>query len=208
MATAPIASGFIDLETLGKWDNSIILSLGITVLKDQVSLPANNLEAYSKLVKEHTAEFKFDIKEQYGLGRRHDKSTLEWWQGQGESAKRILVATNQDHSVRELFHLVEAFLLSHNLSWKQLRWFDRNSFDMTKLQHLHDVTLGQGSNPPWDYQQVWEIATFLKFCSMTESRYGTIDPYKFEHPEFIYHSAGCDAALDALRFYRVFHPVA
>ncbi len=197
------ANLFIDLETLGKWDSSIILSAGVTILTDeQLKQPIS----YSELVLSHTREFKFSIASQKALGRTFELSTLEWWKAQGEEAKKVLAPSPNDLPIEEIFTKIQAFLSERGLSWKHdIRTYDRNSFDMTKLQHLWEQSLGRnGRDLPWDYKECWEIATLLKFMSPENSRYGSIDPYKFEDPAFVYHSSGCDAALDALRFHKLF----
>lgn len=194
------ASAFIDLETLGKWDTSVLLSLGITVIMDKElgkNITFSHLMTQSK-------EFKLDIVDQKARGRTVDTEVFDWWRKQGESAKRVLLPQPDDIKVDVLFQSVEAWLEGYGLTWKTVRIFDRNFFDMPKLQHLNEVTLGNGSRPPWDYKDKWGIETFLKYNSDEQSRYGHIDPEAFTDPEFIYHNAACDAALDALRFNEVF----
>jgi hypothetical protein len=199
------ASLFIDHETLGKWDSSIILSTGVTILSDDM---LKQPLTYAELVLKHTREFKFKISTQKSIGRTFEQNTLEGWKSQGDEARRALLPTPDDLDIEEVFPKIEGFLAERGLSWKHdVRTFDRNSFDMSKLQHLWEASLGRdGKKLPWDYRENWEIATLLKFMSPQENRYGSIDPYKFEDPAFIYHSAGCDAALDAWRFYNLMNP--
>jgi hypothetical protein len=191
----------IDKETLGKWDDAVILSIGLTYLSD-VDCALPNL-SYTDML-QRSVEFKLDVRSQVALGRTVDKSTMEWWQRQGESASKVLKASPEDIPVHNIFPAIEAWLKSKGVTWKEVRWFDRNAFDMKKLQHLHEVTLNLGNQPPWDYQEVWGIETMLKFMSQHQNRYGAINPYHFKDPAFVYHSAACDAALDMYRYYLLF----
>ncbi len=192
------ASLFIDLETLGCFDDAIILSMGLCLLLDtdlQKEIDYDYLLSKSQ-------EFKYDVKTQYALGRKTNKSVMQFWKEQGESAQRVLKASPEDIHISLLFSNMEDFLNGYGLELKDVRIFDRNKFDTAKLAHLWDETLKQAGNVPWSYKEVWEISTFLRFNSVQESRYGFVEPWKFEHPKFVYHSAMCDSALDALRFYK------
>ncbi len=195
---AKTASLFIDLETLGCFDDAVILSMGLCLLRDTDL--ARNID-YDFLLNQ-SEEFKFDVRTQMALGRKTNKSVMDFWRDQGESAKRVLKASPDDQNINQVFGNIEHFLRVRHLQWSDVRIFDRNKFDTSKLAHVWDETLKREGNVPWDYRDVWEIATFLRFNSKEESRYGFIKPENFEHPKFVYHSAMCDAALDAFRFYK------
>lgn len=197
-----IASVFIDTETLGKWDDAVILTIGLTFIKDKDNHSTDMNELYSKLLKENSIEFKLDVRSQVEAGRKIEQGVFDWWKTQGDSAKCILKPLPDDIKVVNIFDVISAWLITNGLTWQTVRFFDRNAFDMKKLQHLFEVTLNLGKYPPWDYQDVWEIATLLNF--MDDGRYGFMPPKEFNHPEFIYHSAKCDAALDAIRFIKMF----
>jgi hypothetical protein len=195
------ASLFVDLETLGKWDDAVILSCGITVLLDDET--SNPGMTYAGMVK-RSLEIKLDVRDQVARGRKVEPGVMAWWKEQGESAAKVLKASPEDLPIHKLFDSIEAFLKRFGLNWKTVRIFDRNAFDMKKLQHVFEVTIDGGRFPPWDYQEVWGIETLLKFMSPEASRYGSILPKDFKDPEFIYHNAACDAALDAFRYYKLF----
>ena len=199
-----VASVVVDLETMGKWDDAILLTVGLTIIKDGVSYgDLTTDQIYTKLLAENSVEFKLSVKSQVDLGRKMEQNVFDWWKEQGDDAKRILKPLPDDIPCTEIFDVIDRWLRSHGLEWSTVRFFDRNAFDMKKLQHMYEVTLNQGKYPPWDYQEVWEVATLLNF--MSGSRYGFMPPKEFEHPEFIYHSAKCDAALDALRIVKLFN---
>lgn len=194
-------NAFIDLETLGKWDDAILLSVGVCILTDeQTKQPGID---YDKLLSQ-SIEFKLSVADQKALGRKHEQSVMDWWKEQGDSAKKVLIPSSSDLPIAEVFKSIEAFLVGFGMDWKSVRLFDRNGFDIKKLQHLWEESLKLGKDVPWDYQECWEIATILKFLSPEANRYGHVKPWDFKHPSFVYHSAKCDAALDALRFYKLF----
>ncbi len=202
-------AGFIsiDLETLGKWDSSIILSLGMTVVPNEFVITGDIDNDFTNLLS-NSVEFKLGVMTQKRDGRTTDTSVLDWWKEQAANnpaAAAILKPSEQDIDYMNIFHEIDCWLYTNfKTKLKDYKIFDRNSFDVSKLQHLWEVTLNKGSNVPWSYKEVFEVVTLLRICSKNGDRYGDINPYEFSHPDFVYHSAKCDAALDALRIARVF----
>lgn len=75
----------LDFETLGKSDDSILLSVGILAIPENLN---QNYNIEHLLIKSYYN--KIDREEQISLGRTIDKETLEWWKLQGSSAKQVL----------------------------------------------------------------------------------------------------------------------
>jgi hypothetical protein len=180
-----------DLETLGKWSDSVILSLGLT------------FGHYDKEKAETFQDFKdkglyieFDVEEQVKMGRVIYSDVLDWWAGNApcKEAKEVLRFDTPKVSIRELPNLVKSYYKENGLDPMKMDVYDRTGFDWTKIQHLCEVSL---DNAPlfWSYQDVIEITTALKFLGY--DRYGNVRPDEF--PGLIYHHAMDDAALDAYR---------
>lgn len=195
------ANAFIDFETLGLWDDAVILTMGLTILTDE-RMKVRGL-TYADMLS-HSIELKYNVIEQVrDFKRKVEPSVLAWWKEQGPAASHILKPSPQDRSMKCIVQDVIDYAKEYEVDIGELRFFDRNAFDMKKLQHINEVNLNGGNYPPWDVQEVWGIETLLKFCSPQEDRYGCIDPKTFNDPAFVYHSAKCDAALDAYRFYKL-----
>lgn len=77
----------LDFETLGDRPGSVVLDLAAVVF----DLEGN--DNFNDLVndEERTFRVKFEVTHQVRKwGRTIDKSTVEWWKGQGEKAKRVI----------------------------------------------------------------------------------------------------------------------
>ena len=79
-----------DIETLGIESNSVILSMACIYFDPSKKVLSNEMDkTYQELV--DSAFFaKLDVNDQRErLGRTETQSTLDWWQGQSESAKLL-----------------------------------------------------------------------------------------------------------------------
>lgn len=199
-AKKKIASLFIDLETLGVWDDSVIMSMGLTIINDAaLKLPHLGYKDFLST----SVEYKYDVMDQVkNYGRKIDPKTLQWWQSQGDKVNHILKKSDQDRPLANMITDIEYYCNRHDIDIDECRIFDRNqAFDIRKLHHVQQFSLSGGDFPPWDVKEVWGIETLLRFTSPQESRYGAIEPHSFDDPAFMYHSAKCDSALDGYRFY-------
>lgn len=196
------ASVFIDLETLGNYDDAVILSMGLTILTDDMQKKPGLTFADFMGV---SYEYKYAVMEQVKEMKRSIlKQTFEWWKKQeGPAAEASFKPSPNDRSLKFVFEDMKEAIAKHGLTIEECRFWDRNAYDMKKLAHVAEVTLNMGPFPPWDYQEVWGIETLLRFMSPQESRYGSIEPNGFTDPLFVYHKPSCDAALDAYRFYKL-----
>lgn len=197
-----IANLFMDFETLGVWDDSVLMSLGLFLLKDSdLKIPNFSYKDFLDM----SVEYKYDVMDQVkNYGRKIDPKTLEWWKSQGDSVNHILKKGDSDRPLSTMIDDVVQYCNSQGVEIDECRIFDRNqAFDIRKLHHVQQVSLQGGDYPPWDVKEVWGIETLLRFMSPQESRYGAIEPHSFDDPTFRYHSAACDAALDGYRFYLV-----
>lgn len=179
----------VDLETLAKFDDAVILSLGMVVA------PYDHFGTeFPDLLKCPSLKIKFNVKEQIQkYGRVTSKSTIDFWQKQNEDARAVLKPSDEDVSIDQLPALLQGFITENGLDWRNIDFFDRNAFDIKKMSHIFEINLGMKT--PWDYQACWEIATALKFLGF--DRYAGIHPSKV--PGMIYHNAHHDAVLDLHR---------
>lgn len=179
----------LDTETLSRWDNAVLLTVGITMVPHEEMFKPHDYEYF--LSNTHT--MKLSVADQLQYGRAVEEDTLAFWERQGPEAAHVLVPTPADLT---LLQFDQEFTELVGNKWDLEIW-QRNSFDMPKLQHIYEMNLRKKA--PWHTQQVWGVETALRLMSRHTNRYGCIDPKTFTHPGFIYHDAGCDAALDAYR---------
>lgn len=118
----------IDMETLGKSDSSVILSIGVLACPEEYTTDINALLKngyYAKLNRE----------EQFNAGRTADKDTIEWWQSQSDSAKEVITNTNLK-SITKAQLEIRAFMFEHGYSRKESRIWSRGMIDQRWWQSL------------------------------------------------------------------------
>lgn len=186
----------MDSETLGRWDDAVILSAAVTI--------ADLTKAYTfqQLLDERTFFIKLDATEQFKLGRKTDAPTMEWWRGTGkrnptDAARAVSLTPYPDD--RSIFTLSDDIRVGcHRLGIDPtaVDWCDRNLFDLRKVQHVIEVTCNQYDNVPWDYHHTFDIVSWLKGVGQTD-RYAGVKAWELEG--MLYHDPRHDAALDWLR---------
>lgn len=186
----------VDTETLGRWDDAVVLSGAVTA--------ANLTQKYTfqELLHDHTFFVKLNAKEQIELGRKVEKSTREWWYGNGkrnptEEARLVSLYPHEDDI--SIFSLADEIVKGcHRIGVepKCIDWCDRNMFDLRKIQHIIEITCKQDSREPWDYHNTFDIVSWLKGMGQTD-RYAGVKPWEIEG--MVYHDPRHDAALDFLR---------
>lgn len=185
----------LDLETLGSRDDAVILSLGLTFSRYD-----EHTKTFQQLVDEGLY-LKFNIKEQLARGRKTQDRVVQWWYKQDFEAKQVLIPKPDDVSLYSLPERFAAYFKSKGLTAKDCDWYDRKSFDMSKLQYMFEEELG--GDVPWRPTQEFEVATAFRFLGM--DRYAGIQVKDI--PGAIYHNAVHDAAVDHLRLFKALHTI-
>lgn len=179
----------LDTETLSRWDDAVILTVGLTCVPAEEMFKPHDYDYFV----DNSRTLKLSVADQLGYGRKVEEDTLAFWERQGPEAAHILTPKPSDLTLAQFD---EEFTAWVGNKWDLEIW-QRNSFDMPKLQHIYEINLRKKA--PWHTQQVWGVETALRLNSQHNDRYGAINPKTFEHPRFVYHDAACDAALDAYR---------
>jgi hypothetical protein len=183
----------MDIETLSTRAEALVLSIGICFFDDEKE------QTFEEIV-DSGIELFFCRESQMEKGRHISLSTIEWWNQQGDDAKRVLKAeeliTPRDfHPILE--SVCEAQGLSYNWVKKFCRWFTRGPhFDIAISDHLfadYNVT------PPWKYYKVRDIRTWLE-CRGLEDNLKLVKP-----AGMVAHNALHDAAFDAWMMQQVIH---
>lgn len=187
----------MDSETLGRWDDAIVLSVAVTIA--DLTKPYTFLQ----LLEERTFFIKLNAKEQKDLGRQVDKGTMDWWKGIGtkyppsEAARKVsYYPSAEDTSVFQLADNIRVGCHRLGVDPRKVDWCDRNLFDLRKVQHIIEVTCKQDSSEPWDYHDTFDIVSWLKGVGQTD-RYAGVKAWELEGMS--YHDPRHDAALDWLR---------
>lgn len=194
----PIPLGVMDSETLGRYDDAIVLSVATTVadLRKRFSL--------LELVNNHTIFVKLDAKDQFERGRVKDPGTVAWWMDKkkvGDEARAVsLYPKPDDVKIDRLSELLVTGCHKLGYDPRSFDWCDRNMFDLRKCQHIMEITCGQYGSEPWHYHNTWDIVSWLKGVGV--DRYAGIDARNY--PGMVYHDPRHDAALDWLRIQNVY----
>lgn len=179
----------VDLETLGLYHDSVILSVGICVSPWE--------DTTIEKLRSQSINIKLDVKDQitnYGL--KTEKSVMDWWKGQTPAAREVLQPGPYDVKLADLPDAIEHFFKGQDMKWFDLDTFDRRNFDMVKLQYVYEDALGRGRGKvPWNFSNIYEFGTALSFLGV--DRYAGIR--ERDVPELIYHNSQDDAILDAYR---------
>lgn len=185
-----------DSETLGRWDDAVMLSWAHTI--------ADLTKRYTlqQLVDERTVFIKLNVEEQLKLGRKKEATTVEWWFGKEKRnpcdiARAVSLFPKPDDI--SIFQLRDEILKGcHRLGVdpRSVDWCDRNLFDLRKAQHIMEVTCEQYGSEPWDYHSTFDIVSWLKGVGQ-QDRYAGIKAWELEG--MVYHDPRYDAALDWLR---------
>lgn len=185
--------GVIDLETLGAGSDAVILSMGLTVSRYD-----DKSQTFDSLV-DSGLYLKFDIKEQLGRGRTKSERVIKWWYEQSAEARQVLIPRQDDSSLYHLEYHLNDFFKKIGVPFKQIDLYDRNCFDISKIQYMFEEELGQ--DVIWNYHNTFDVATAFRFLGF--DRYAGIRVSDF--PGAVYHNALHDAAVDHMRILKCLH---
>lgn len=178
----------VDIETLGKYDSSIVLSIGAVWFD-----PEEDFE-YLDLVEKQSFFVKLNAKQQKEeLKRTACKSTIEWWKGQNDIAKKVLIPTYMDISGKGAIEALNEFI-------KQAPGFDQNesviwvrgSLDYPVLSHLAESC---GLELAFGYHRIRDIRTAIDILYNSNNGYTTTSK---PCVGFVAHDPVHDSARDAM----------
>lgn len=182
-----------DTETADRWDDALVFSAAFTHgdLRKPYTL--------EELVEERTFFYKFNAREQLKAGRKVSQGTIDWWKSDKVSEiARIVSFYPSEVNDKPMAGFHDEYLIwCHKmmLEPKNIIHTDRNLFDLRKLQHIIEVTLGGYADEPWDYHKIIDVTSTLR--AWGADRYAGVDARTL--PGMVYHDPRFDAALDWLR---------
>jgi hypothetical protein len=186
--------GVIDLETLAVGSDAPILSLGLTVSRYD-----DKSQTFQSLV-DNGLFLKFNLKEQLDKGRKASTRVVKWWYEQSPEARRVLIPQPEiEVSLYDLETYINGYFHKIGVSFKKIDLYDRNCFDISKLQYLFEEDLGK--DVIWNYTSTFDLPTM--FRALGFDRYAGIRVQDIQGAT--YHNALHDAAVDHLRLMKVLH---
>ena len=143
----------LDLETLGKTCNSVILSIGaVGFSMDGIVGP----------------EFeRFPTVEDQFTTRKIEWSTIQWWMSQEQTARMSIVDANRFITLKEC--LEELNIFCKNYLDEHFRvWSNGASFDIAFLNHAYDQ---YGLETPWSYRNQMDCRTIVYLSKISTKKY-------------------------------------
>jgi hypothetical protein len=140
----------IDLETLGTGHRSVVTQLGWA---------AFDLDGPEGVTA--SRRYSLDPEEQIKMGRKADWSTIAWWLGQSDAARKAMC----EGPVSSLWNVIPTFDREHNWSLYEGVWGHGATFDITILESLHNEV---DWRVPWNFKSVRDTRTLFSFAPKVE----------------------------------------
>lgn len=179
-----------DFETLAQDQiRGVVVSMAMLNFAE-VRFTGDIAYTFDELVS-NTKTIKFNVEEQVKkYDRKISKDTLEWWNKQGEEAKKQLKPSPEDVSIAELYGF---FILNKPANAKKI-YTRGNTFDPIFLEHI----MRQTEYPdPYNWWEVRDTRSLIEGLS-----WGTDIKNSFTPPDcesFIHHDPKHDVAMDVMR---------
>jgi len=180
-----------DFETLGQdQKKSVVVSFAIIAFSEKRYL--YEPYTYEELV-DSCKYIKFDVEDQVvNFGRKINKETVDWWNSQGDEAKKQIRPSPEDRSIYELYEL----LINSCECPKIKKSYTRgNTFDPMFLQYLMDDT---GHQDPFHWRTVRDTRSMIEGMSFGMDLDNGFTPGDIAS-KFVKHDPRHDVAMDVMR---------
>ncbi len=185
-----------DFETLGQNTQTcpVIDCSFIVVQEDSMG---NNEYTFDALVNS-CSKIKLDVSEQVKkYGYKVEKSTVKWWESQGEEARKNIAPKASDVSLREFCEEVLSYL--NGFSKIDYWWARSNTFDPIILERLfRDCGLIDEFNQVLKFWAVRDTRSFINGALGFDFSDKFIPDEKLKE-KFVAHDSRHDVAMDILR---------
>ena len=180
-----------DFETLGQdQKNSAVVSFAMIAFSEKRYI--NNPYTYEELI-EDCAYIKFDVEDQVvNFGRKINKETVDWWNSQGDKAKKQIRPSLEDKSIYAFYE----FVINNCECPKIKKSYTRgNTFDPMFLQYLMDDT---GHQDPFHWRTVRDTRSMIEGMSFGMNLDNGFIPGDLAS-KFVKHDPCHDIAMDVMR---------
>lgn len=153
---------FVDIETLGTKQDSVILSLGMIAVNLSEEFGYDDIEKFF---------IKFDAKDQKErLGRKVYKDTVEWWKKQDKKVQESqLKAYNTDVSLEEGLTQAAAWMKNVEGYHSKDSWvWTRGLMESFLLEHACEQV---GRSPLFPFNKVRDVRTAVDILTGTRNGY-------------------------------------
>lgn len=133
----------IDIETLGKTPDSVILTIGGVKFDPNHPEKGTHSDFY----------FRFEVDEQLEKGRKTDESTIEWWGQQDPAVMEEALGASNRTSCEEVLHTLNKWLVGTDAVWAH-----GIVFDIVLMESLYnDYNIPY----PWPFWKVRDSRTLF-----------------------------------------------
>lgn len=180
-----------DFETLSQDQrHGVVISFAMLTFSEKRYI--ENPYDFEDLVK-NCKYIKFDVKDQVeNYGRKISKQTLDWWNEQGELAKKQMLPSREDRPISDL----HGFIVDNSSPSAIKKSFTRgNTFDPLFLQYLMQDT---GNVDPFHWKTVRDTRSYIEGMSFgmdLDNGYMITDL----KDKFVKHDPCHDIAMDVMR---------
>ena len=143
----------LDLETLGKTSDSVILSIG-AVCFDMDGTIGPEFEVYPKV-------------EPQIPNRKIEWSAICWWMKQEEAARNAIVDPERTLTLSQCLEKLTFFCKS-NLDEKFKVWSNGAAFDIATMNHAYDQLRME---KPWSYKHELDTRTMVYMSRISTKNY-------------------------------------
>lgn len=181
-----------DFETLGQHQKHSAVVCMAMITFNESYYTTSDAYTYEELVDK--AKFiKFDVEDQVtNYGRKINRETLDWWNDQGKEAKHLIVPSDEDRKISELY----SFMKEHTEGMKIRKAYTRgNTFDPMFLQYLMEDT---GNKDPFHWRTVRDTRSMIEGMSFGMKLDNDYMPSELQ-AKFIKHDPRHDVAMDVMR---------
>lgn len=138
----------IDFETLGTDEDAVVISLGACFFDIENGTLGS------------TFYMAFEIEDQIKKGRVISPSTLKWWMGQSNAAKKVF--HEQAKPTQQVLQTFATWVGSVASVSKVKPWGNGSTFDISIIEHMFRQFQVKA---PWLYYNVMDLRTFKRFVA-------------------------------------------
>lgn len=180
-----------DFETLSQNPiNGVVSSFAILSFSE--SRYIENPYTFEELL-DNCKYIKFDVEEQVvRYGRKLNKDTIEWWNEQGEEAKKQILPSKDDVSIDQLYQFIADNI---DLSKIKKSYTRGNTFDPIFLDFLMKTT---GNSHPFHWRTVRDTRSMIDGMSFGMDVSNGFMPGDLVD-KFVKHNPCHDIAMDVMR---------
>ena len=160
----------IDIEALGKSQDSVILTIGALLFDPTSESPWAENAIYDP-ISGHTIpselNVRVDVDEQEALGRTTDDETVKWWSQQTPEAIEEALGEQDRISLKTALEMLSRMMQACGPKKSARVWSKGPTYDIVMLGHAYD----QVNLPaPWTFWNVRDARTVYGICPTLDTK--------------------------------------